>query len=194
MRVHDTCNVWVLRHGTDGVCIDFGSGAVLDRLDELGLDRITDVLVTHHHRDGVQGLERAVAAGARIWVPPVEEELVAHVDRHWLQHRPENDYDLRDHRFSLREPVPVAGVVAEYRRRTYGGIDVYALPTPGHTIGSLTYLVDVGGRLHAFTGDLLYAAGRVWSLASMQWTYSGVEGWASGPIGEVIVARSVDPT
>jgi glyoxylase-like metal-dependent hydrolase (beta-lactamase superfamily II) len=58
----DTCNVYVLRSGREAVLIDFGSGAVLDRLGELGVDRVTDVLVTHHHRDQVQGLDRAVAA------------------------------------------------------------------------------------------------------------------------------------
>jgi glyoxylase-like metal-dependent hydrolase (beta-lactamase superfamily II) len=81
--VRDTCNVYVLRSGRNGVLVDLGSGTVLNRLDELGLDRVTDVLVTHHHRDQVQGLARAAAAGIRIWVPPVEEELVAEVERYW---------------------------------------------------------------------------------------------------------------
>src|SRR5512132_1009362 len=82
-RFRDTCNVYVLRSGRDAVLIDFGSGAVLEELAALGVDRVTDVLVTHHHRDQVQGLQRAVDAGARIWVPPVERELVAEVDEHW---------------------------------------------------------------------------------------------------------------
>ena len=50
--------------------VDFGSGAVLDHVHELGVEQVTDVLVTHHHRDQVQGLARARTAGARIWVPP----------------------------------------------------------------------------------------------------------------------------
>src|SRR5918992_5491186 len=58
-RFRDTCNVYVLRSGRAAVLIDFGSGAVLDHLAELGVDRVTDALVTHHHRDQVQGLERA---------------------------------------------------------------------------------------------------------------------------------------
>src|SRR5919197_6624036 len=106
-RFKDTCNVYVLRSGRDAILIDAGSAAVLEHLDELGVDRVTDVLVTHHHRDQVQGLARAVAAGARIWVPPLERELVAGVDVHWAGRRVENNYDLRQDRFSLREPVPV---------------------------------------------------------------------------------------
>jgi glyoxylase-like metal-dependent hydrolase (beta-lactamase superfamily II) len=175
-RVPDTCNVYVVRSGRGAICIDFGSGLVLDRLDELGVDRITDVLVTHHHRDCVQGLGRAVEAGARVWVPPIEEDLIARIDEHWLGRRVVDDYDLRQDRFSLLEAVEVTGTVAEYRTRRYGGFDVYTLPTPGHTPGSVTYLVEDAGRKLAFCGDLVYGNGKVWSLAATQWSYSGVEG------------------
>jgi glyoxylase-like metal-dependent hydrolase (beta-lactamase superfamily II) len=144
--VRDTCNVYVLRAGREAILVDFGSGSVLDRLDELGVERVTDVLVTHHHRDQVQGLARAAAAGIRIWTPPVERELIEEIDRHWLVRPIDNDYDLRDDRFSLLESVPVTGGAAEYRTRRYGAFDVYTLPTPGHTIGSVTYLVDLDGR------------------------------------------------
>src|SRR4051794_3841987 len=189
MRVEDTCNVWVIRSGDDAICIDFGSSEVLDRLDELEIGRITDVLVTHHHRDNVQGIARAVDAGARVWVPPVEQDLLAGVDEHWRRYRPDTDYDVRDHRFSLLEPVGIAGVVDEYRRRDYGGIELYTLPTPGHTIGSVIYLAELGGRRVAFTGDLLYGPGKVWSLAATQWTYGGVEGQASTRLSCSVLAR-----
>src|SRR5215211_1747171 len=179
VRFRDTCNVYVLRSGRDATLIDFGSGAVLDALPELGVDRITDVLVTHHHRDQVQGLQRAVDAGARVWVPPAEQPLIADVDRHWAARQVENDYDLRQDRFSLLEAVPVAGTVDEYRTRRYGAHDVFTLPTPGHTIGSETYLVEVAGRRVAFAGDLVHGLGTVWSLAATQWTYTGVEGQAA---------------
>ena len=176
--VRDTCNVYVLRNGREGVLIDFGSGAVLDRLDELELDRVTDVLVTHHHRDQVEGLARAAAEGIRIWVPPVEEELFTGADLRWQARQLDNDYDVRQDRYSLLASVPVAGTVDEYRRRSYGGVEVFTLPTPGHTAGSVTYLVEAEGRRLAFSGDLLYGHGRVWSLAATQWTYSGGEGLA----------------
>jgi glyoxylase-like metal-dependent hydrolase (beta-lactamase superfamily II) len=178
-RFRDTCNVYVLRSGRDAVLVDFGSGDVLDHLEELGIDRVTDVLLTHHHRDQLQGLARAAAAGARIWVPPVEQDLIAGADLHWQTRQVANDYDLRQDRFSILQQVPVAGSVSEYRTRRYGDHDVYTLPTPGHTIGSVTYLVEVDGRRLAFSGDLLYGDGKVWSLAATQWTYGGVEGQAA---------------
>src|SRR5438034_1946910 len=175
----DTCNVYVIRSGRDAILIDFGSGAVLDELAALGVDRVTDVLLTHHHRDQAQGLPRALEAGARIWVPPVERELFEQATEHWQTRRLDDDYQLREDKFSLLESVPVAGTVAEYRTRSYGGVDVYTLPTPGHTVGSVTYLVELDGRRLAFSGDLVYGDGKVWSLAATQWSYTGVEGQAS---------------
>src|SRR5687767_3749016 len=97
----DTCNVYFLRAGGNAGREDVGCGSVFDRLAELGLERVTAVVVTHHHRDGVQGLARAVAAGAPIWVPPLEYTLIAEVERHWQNRGLENDYDLRQDRFSL---------------------------------------------------------------------------------------------
>jgi glyoxylase-like metal-dependent hydrolase (beta-lactamase superfamily II) len=175
---HDTCNVYLLVSGADAVAIDFGSGSVLDHLDEFGIERITDVLMTHHHRDQGQGLARAAAAGVRIWVPPTERDLFADVEAHWQARTLANYYDLRQDRFSLLENVPVHGVAPEYRTARIGGIDVHTLPTPGHTLGSVSYLATVDGRRVAFTGDLLHGPGTVWSLSATQWSYSGLEGAA----------------
>jgi glyoxylase-like metal-dependent hydrolase (beta-lactamase superfamily II) len=169
----DTCNVYVLRVGRQAVLVDFGSGEVLDRLGDFGVDEVTDVLVTHHHRDQVQGLARAAAAGIRIWVPPVEVDLIAETDEHWRTRPLDNDYDVRQDRFSLLQQVPVTGTVAEYRTRRYGPVDVHTFPTPGHTVGSVSYLVEHGGRRLAFVGDLVHGEGRLWSLAATQWAYTG---------------------
>ncbi|TDE12681.1 MBL fold metallo-hydrolase [Jiangella asiatica] len=177
-RVRDTCNVYVVKAEDtgEGIAIDFGSGVVLDVLDELGIDRLTDVLMTHHHRDQGQGLPRAVEAGIRVHVPPVEQDLFARVDDLWAGRPIANDYNLRQDKFSLLEPVPVDGIVPEYRTTGYGGVDVRVVPTPGHTTGSVTYVVERAGRNLAFTGDLVYAPGKVWSLAATQWSYTENEG------------------
>lgn len=184
-RVRDTCNVYVIRTGGEGgsdggertgIAIDFGSGVFLDHLAEMGVDRLTEVLMTHHHRDQGQGLPRAVEAGIAIHVPPVEQDLFGRVDEMWSTRQLVNDYNLRQDRFSLLEPVPVAGLVPDYRSRCYSGVSVSVLPTPGHTLGSVTYVLERGGRRLAFTGDLIYAPGKVWSLAATQWSYTDNEG------------------
>jgi glyoxylase-like metal-dependent hydrolase (beta-lactamase superfamily II) len=188
-RVRDTCNVYLVATEPDGdeapgertaVAVDFGAGRVLGVLESLGIARITDVVMTHHHRDQGQGLPLAVAHGARIHVPPVEVDLFADVGEMWRTRRLDNDYGVRQDRFSLLEPVPVAATVPEYRPTDFGGVRLTPVPTPGHTVGSVTYLLDRAGRRIAFTGDLIYAPGKVWSLAATQWSYTGTEGPAMG--------------
>ncbi|MFL5755369.1 MAG: MBL fold metallo-hydrolase, partial [Chloroflexota bacterium] len=181
-RFTDSAHVYLIRTGgntREAILIDAGAGDVLDHLDELGVDRITDVLMTHHHRDGAQGLPRLAEHGARIWVPPQERDLFDDVAQHWQARPLDNIYDLREDRFSLLDDVPVAGTVPEYGRRRFGGgdgVEVLTVPTPGHTAGSVSYLVERNGRTLAFTGDLIHAPGKVWTLSSSQWTYTGIEG------------------
>jgi glyoxylase-like metal-dependent hydrolase (beta-lactamase superfamily II) len=175
-RFADTVNVHLIRSGRDAILVDFGSGDVLAHLGEFGVDRVTDLLLTHHHRDVTQGLARARDAGIRIWAPPTERDLIAAADEHWQMRPLDNIYDLREDRFTLLEDVPIDGVVAEYRTVRYGDVDVLTIPTPGHTPGSVSYLIDRDGRRLAFTGDLIAAPGKVWSLAATQWTYTGIEG------------------
>src|SRR3982751_3564088 len=81
----DTCNVYVVRSGAEAVLVDFGDGDVLDHLAAVGVDRVTDVLLTHHHRDSLGGLRRAVDAGIRVWAPPYDAELIADATRHRLR-------------------------------------------------------------------------------------------------------------
>jgi glyoxylase-like metal-dependent hydrolase (beta-lactamase superfamily II) len=172
--VDDSCTVYLLvdPDKRSAVAIDAGSGRWLDRLSSYGVDTITDVLVTHHHRDQVEGLPRLAASGARIWVPENELSLIADVDLHWQARSVLNNYDLRLDRFSLLEPVQVTGVMKDYSTRRVGHVDVQTIPTPGHTPGSVTYLVNG----YAFTGDLVHSPGKVWSAASLQWSYVGLEG------------------
>lgn len=179
-RISDTCNVYLILVESAGertaVAIDFGSGLALDFLNALGVSRITDVLMTHHHRDQAQGLPLAVAHGARIHVPPVEVELFSRVEDMWQRRQLDNDYNLRQDRFSLLESVPVTSTVPEYRTADFGGVSIRTVPTPGHTIGSVTYILERDGSKIGFSGDLIYAPGKVWSLAATQWSYTAHEG------------------
>lgn len=175
-RVSDTCNVYVLRSGREGIAIDLGSGDVLDMLDAMDIGRLTDVLVTHHHRDQVGGLDKAIAAGVRVWVPPVEQDLFRFADELWQARRLDNDYDVRQDRFGPLSSVDVTGILDEYAPVRFGDHTIVTLPTPGHTLGSVTFLSTIDGQRMAFSGDLIAAPGKVWSMAATQWTYNGIEG------------------
>lgn len=177
-RFEDTCNVYVIRAGSDAVLVDVGDGAVLDHLGAIGVTRVTDVLMTHHHRDQAQGLPAAVAAGARVWVPHAEQDLFARAEWRWGARDVANNYNTREDRFSVIASVPIAGTFAEYQPTTFGSVTVTPIPLPGHTVGSVGFLADVDGAEVAFTGDLLAGPGKLWSLAATQWSYAGPEGLA----------------
>ena len=178
----DTCHVYAVRAGAEVVLVDFGDGAVVDELAALGVTRVTDILMTHHHRDQAQGLARAlesqnpVLAGVRVWAPHAEQELFHSVDQHWQARPLMNNYDVRQDRYSLLEPVALAGTLQDYATYPFGGREWRVLPTPGHTPGSITLLVEIDGIRAAFSGDLIAGPGKVWSMAALQWSYHGVEG------------------
>ena len=175
----DTCNVYILCSGHEAILVDFGSGDVLDHLSDIGVERITDVLMTHHHRDQGQGLARAVEAGIHIWVPHTEQDLFHSVDAHWQARELFNNYNMRQDRFSLLESVPVAGTLEDYQRCQFGDHILTVVPTPGHTPGSISLLVELDGQRILFSGDLIAGPGKVVSLSATQWTYNGAEGVAA---------------
>jgi len=178
-RIEDTCHVYVIRNGSSAVCVDFGAGRVLDCLDRLGIQHISDVLMTHHHRDQGQGLALAVQHGASIWVPQQEQDLFKSVDYHWGARPVYNNYNVRQDRFSLLEPVPIAGTLNDYSTPRFGATTFKVVPTPGHTPGSISLLCEIDNQRVGFCGDLIAGEGKVWSLAATQWTYNGGEGVAA---------------
>ncbi len=175
----DTCNVYVIRSGKEAVLIDFGNGDVLPHLHSIGVERVTDVLLTHHHRDPGQGLARAVEEGIRIWVPHTEQDFFHSIDAHWQAREIFDNYNMRQDRFSLLSSIPIDGTLLDYDEPVFGGHRFTVVPTPGHTTGSITFIVELDGKRIAFSGDLIAGPGKVWSMAATQWSYNGVEGIAA---------------
>lgn len=172
----DTCQVYAVTDGSSAVLIDFGSGRVLDDLSGLSVTCVKAVLVTHHHRDQIQGLAEAYRRGIPIYVPHAERELIEHADSMWQAREIYNNYNTRQDRFSILHSVPVTDTLKDYSTVSFGNITFRVLPTPGHTTGSVTLETEIDGVLAAFTGDLIYAPGKVWSLSATQWSYNGGEG------------------
>ncbi|MCL4189193.1 MAG: hydroxyacylglutathione hydrolase [Rhodobacteraceae bacterium] len=111
--------------------------------------RLTDVLVTHHHGDHVQGLEGLVAGAS-----PRPRVVGAAADAHRLP------------------PLDLA--VAPGDRLAVGSLGVDVLDASGHTVGHLAYHVPAAAA--AFTGDCLMAmgCGRVFEgTMAMMWASLG---------------------
>jgi len=172
----DTCNVYVIKDGASCVLIDFGSGKILDQLRGLGITQVDYVLHTHHHRDQCQGDRKAVERNIPIAVPAHEKHLFAEAENFWRNRRIFHLYYMRNDFYTLTKNVKVSKVLADYSTFRWKKTDFFVLPTPGHTLGSITLLATVDGKKVAFSGDLMYAAGKIQTLHDTQVNYGGSEG------------------
>jgi glyoxylase-like metal-dependent hydrolase (beta-lactamase superfamily II) len=172
----DTCNVYVVRDGSSCVLIDFGSGKILDHLQDLGIAKVDWILHTHHHRDQCQGDDRAVERRIPIAAPQHERHLFEDAENFWRNRRVFHLYYVRNDFNTLTENVPIARTLPDYGTFNWGKFDFFVLPTPGHTLGSITLVATVDGKRAAFSGDLMMAPGKVLNLYDMQVNYGGFEG------------------
>jgi len=176
VRFTDTCNVYLITDGEEALAIDAGSGAIVDHLPALGIRRIDCVLHTHHHRDQCWGTPRLRAQGASVFVPEYERHLFEDAETFWQTRRVFDNYNDRNTFFTIGENIPVDGVLEDYETFTWRGYRFFVLPAKGHTFGSSALLVEVDGRLVAFTGDLMGAGGKLYQLHAVEYTYGSMEG------------------
>lgn len=141
-------NTYVLTADNEhAVVIDPAQPRVTDELEKVGLTA-EYVLLTHCHFDHVGGVEYLQARGAKVLCYTDEKGLVG------------TSADL-----SARFGAPPVGyhidhVFCDNEEKTLCGISIRAIASPGHTKGSVCYLVTekTGGR-YLFTGDTLFLDG-----------------------------------
>ncbi|MFN8526633.1 MAG: MBL fold metallo-hydrolase [Chloroflexota bacterium] len=167
----DVCNVYLLSDGHAGILIDFGSGEILDHLEEIGVREIEAVYHTHHHRDQCQGDDKLADRGIPIGVPEREAAQFAETEAFWRLKRIYHNYDVSSVGNSLPRPVPVAHRLRDYERIEWRGHAITVLPTPGHTKGSVTYLFEVDGKRVGACGDLIAEPGALHTIHDLQWQY-----------------------
>lgn len=174
--LEDTCNVYVVRNGSRAVLIDFGSGKILDFLPGLGITQVDWILHTHHHRDQCQGDYKANQRAIPIAVPAHERHLFADAENFWRNRRIFHLYYMRNDFNTLTESIRVQEALRDYSVLRWGNRDIFVLPTPGHTLGSVSLLLEVDGKKVAFIGDLLHSPGKLVNLWDTQVNYGGAEG------------------
>lgn len=161
-------NVGIVRDRDKALLIDCGDGRVAEALQRLGL-HVDQVVFTHHHRDQACGIERFAAVGATITVPEAERAFFADVASYRNNPKSRWDvYNFHPHRLMLAESIRVDKTIHAGQEFTWGPARIRAIATPGHTDGSLSYVVDVDGQRVVFCGDVIYGEGQLWEVYSMQ--------------------------
>lgn len=175
-RFHDTCEVYIVKDGSRCVLIDLGSGKVLDHLKGMGISQVDWILHTHHHREQCQGDFKAAERKIPIAVPAHERHLFEDAENFWRNRRVFHLYYVRNDFNTITENIPVARPLTDYSTFRWQKTDFFILPTPGHTLGAISMLATIDGKKVAFTGDLIYAPGKIQNLYDTQINYGGSEG------------------
>ena len=148
-------NCFIVRESDSGTALIVDPGEEADRLlkavDELGIDKVDAILVTHTHFDHVGAVAPvARATGAPVYCPELEREVLANIMDYvpWPGFGPFESYEA-DHTVAGGETLELAGMK----------LDV--LFTPGHSPGHVTYAIRDERAL--FSGDVLFqgSVGRV---------------------------------
>ena len=156
-------NCFVVRQTDSGTALIVDPGEEADRLlravDELGIEKVEAILVTHTHFDHVGAVAPvAQATGAPVYCPELEREVLANIMDYvpWPGFGPFESYEA-DHTVAGGETLELAGMKIE------------VLFTPGHSPGHVTYAIRDERAL--FSGDVLFegSVGRV-DLPGGDWT------------------------
>jgi hydroxyacylglutathione hydrolase len=165
------CHTYLVSSNSDAVLIDAGCGLgqerILAAIDASGVtrNRISKILLTHAHADhagGAVGLALELSAQivasaevAAILRGPDESALGLDVARRAGTYPPD---------FTV-SPTRVDESIGSGRVTT-GALALEAVETPGHAQGHLAYLLEIGRRRLLFSGDVVFARGRVVVLAT----------------------------
>ncbi|AVT35799.1 MBL fold metallo-hydrolase [Plantactinospora sp. BB1] len=161
---HD-CHCYLIWDGKGGVLVDTGTGlgarawlaAVAEVCDPAAL---TGVIVTHYHADHAGGAAAAQAAGLPLLASAETSAALATADesRSSLAVARAAGVYPADYRLA---PARVDRVLAGGDVVRAGDLDLRIVDAPGHCDGHLVVLLRRAGRTILFSGDCLFAGGRV---------------------------------
>ncbi|MFC1606967.1 MBL fold metallo-hydrolase [Candidatus Latescibacterota bacterium] len=164
------CHVYLIE-GSDGhVMIDGGVGLeeerLIDNIVKDGIDpsEIKYMLLTHTHSDHAAGaIWFQKNYGVKIYCSSAEAEYLRSNDQMelGLDIAIKDGIYPEDYRFPNCNPDVELEDGAEM---TFGDISIKAIHTPGHSLGSMCYLMKKDGRTCLFSGDVVVHGGKLMFL------------------------------
>jgi glyoxylase-like metal-dependent hydrolase (beta-lactamase superfamily II) len=144
-------NFWVVSIGRSRLLIDLGWWGMFDALAanlsrmDIPLREITHGVATHYHGDHAGAAQDLKNAGMQLIVA---EEQVASIPLMARHAKPADNYTLIQPEGNL-----VVSCVSSRALFASLGIEGQLVPTPGHSVDSVSVLLDSG---EVFTGDLTW--------------------------------------
>jgi glyoxylase-like metal-dependent hydrolase (beta-lactamase superfamily II) len=160
-------NVYLLSGGEELALVDAGAGLgenrILENVQSLGYEpgRIDHIFVTHAHADHAGGAASlAERVGARVYLSELEREALedANEEALGLSIARRNGYYPEDYRL---RPCKVDVALRGDERLRCGDLELVAIPTPGHSTGSVCFVVESEEGVALFAGDTVFAGGRI---------------------------------
>lgn len=163
-------HVYLLETPEGNILIDAGVGLEIDRIYENivkeGFDpaSVKHCMLTHVHSDhaGGAGLIKQ-ATGCKVYISEKEADLLEHPDIIQLG----LDIAIRDGFYPddyVFTPCVPDVILKGGEVFSFGGVSVQAIHVPGHSFGSMCYLVIMDGRTIMFSGDVVVHGGKLMFL------------------------------
>lgn len=175
----DTCNVYVQREGDVALLIDLGDGRVLDHLTEIGVKHVEWILFTHHHREQCQGIDRVDRTVTQVAAPKAEQALFEQPTefRKWFP-KLDDKYSVYGASYVRppRQPIPLDQALEPGKVFTWRGREIQCLDTPGHSPGSMSYVIRQQGQSVAFTGGVIHDGAKMSTWFDTEWDYGFAKG------------------
>lgn len=154
--------------GQSGIfLIDAGGGndngvSIIKNIEDEGFDpnKITHILITHHHRDHAAGANAIKEClGCKVWISD-------NTGKHLLEKGTDEELGIiyaKEHGMYAQDYVythcPVDYALGDGEEFEIGGVKIKAINVVGHSHDSLCFMMELDGRKCLFNGDTFFLGG-----------------------------------